>query len=260
MEKMSMKRYRAPAFVAAALLGLAACGGGNNDTPPLTGAVRVANGITDSTGLDMSVGGSKFTGIALGTASDVAYEPVNAVSSYKADLSSNGTNFTVDGIGIRQDKVTTVFAFGEIAAGTQGGFYVEESLDAPASDQSVVQPVHAAAAASTTAPTLNFYFVTPGACATALNGATVNGSAVFKTAPASSFTLARGSYEICVTDTAGTVLFDSGPKGIAFPSPSANVFQIAAYDAPSGEGNGSSLILSLLDNNGGTIALYNLEH
>jgi hypothetical protein len=255
-----MKRYRAPALAGVTLLALTACGGGNNDTPPLTGAVRVANGISDSAGLDMSIGDSRFTGVALGTASNVAYAPVNAVSSYKADLSSNGANFTVDGIGIRQDKVTTVFAFGKIAAGTQGGFYVQESLDAPTSGQSVVQPVHAALAASTTAPTLNFYFVTPGACATAVNGATVNGSAVFKTAPASSFTLAGGTYEICVTDTAGTVLFDSGPKGIALPSSSANVFQIAAYDAPSGQGNGSALILSLLDNNGGSLALYNLEH
>ena len=256
-----MKRFRVPAFVGAALLGLAACGGGNNDTPPLTGAVRVANGITDSTGLDMSIGDSKFTGIALGTASNVTYAPVNAVSSYDADLSSNGAHFKVDGIGIRQDKVTTVFTFGEIAAGTQGGFYVQESLDAPASGQSVVQPVHAALAVSAITPNLNFYFVAPGACATAaLNEVTVNGSAAFKIAPASSFTLARGPYEICVTDTAGTVLFDSGPKGIAFPSSNANVFQIAAYDAPSGEGNGSNLILSLLDNNGGSMTLYHLEH
>jgi hypothetical protein len=57
-----------------------------------------------------------------------------------------------------------------------------------------------------------------------------------------------------------TKLFDSGPKGITLPSSSANVFQVAAYDAPSGEGNGSGLILSLLDNNGGSLPLYNLEH
>ena len=257
---MTMKQYRIRVLVGATLAGLTACGGGNNDTPPLTGAVRVANGITDSTGLDMSIGDSKFTGIDLGVASKLAYAPVNAVDSYKADLSSNGANFSVGGIGVRQDKVTTVFTFGKIAAGTQGGFYVEESLDAPANGQSTVQPLHAALAVSTTAPTLNFYFVTPDACATALNGATVNGSAVFKTATASSFTLAGGTYEICVTDTNGTVLFDSGPKGITLPLSGANVFQLAAYDAPGGEGNGSGLILSLLDNTGGSQALYNLEH
>ena len=137
---------------------------------------------------------------------------------------------------------------------------MQESLDEPANGQSVVQPLHAALAASTTAPTLNFYFVTPGACASALNATTVNGSAAFKTATASSFTLAAGSYEICVGDSAGTVLFDSGPKGITLPVSDANVFQLAAYDAPGGEGNGSGLILSLLDNAGGSVVLYNLEH
>lgn len=253
-------RYNSASLVGAALLGLTACGGGNNDTPPLTGAVRVANGITDSTGLDMSIGDSKFTGVDLGTASKLSYVPVNAVDSYKATLSSNGVTFSVEGVGVRQDKVTTVFTFGSISAGTQGGFYVEESLDAPASGQSIVQPLHAALAASTTAPTLNFYFVTPGACATALNGATVNGSAVFKTATASSFTVAGGTYEICATDAAGSVLFDSGPRGITLPISNANVLQIAAYDASSDAGNGSGLALSLLDNNGGSMALYNLEH
>jgi hypothetical protein len=44
------------------------------------------------------------------------------------------------------------------------------------------------------------------------------------------------------------------------PISGANVFQLVAYDAPDGEGNGSGLILSLLDNTGGSQALFNLEH
>jgi hypothetical protein len=59
---------------------------------------------------------------------------------------------------------------------------------------------------------------------------------------------------------ASVELFDSGPMGIGLPFSNANVFQIAAYDAPSGKGNGSALMLSLLDNNGGNSALYNLKN
>jgi hypothetical protein len=72
--------------------------------------------------------------------------------------------------------------------------------------------------------------------------------------------LTTGTYEICVADAAGTVLFDSGPTGIALPLANADVYQIAAYDAPSGKGNGSTLMLSLLDNAGGNIALYHLKN
>ena len=57
------------------------------------------------------------------------------------------------------------------------------------------------------------------------------------------------------------MVFDSGPTGIALPtSSSIDVYQLAVFDAPSGQGNGSTLVLSLLDNNGGTTVLYNLKH
>ena len=55
-------------------------------------------------------------------------------------------------------------------------------------------------------------------------------------------------------------MFDSGPTGVTLPLSNANVFQIAAYDAPSSKGNGSTLMLSLLDNNSGNTALYNLKN
>jgi hypothetical protein len=43
-------------------------------------------------------------------------------------------------------------------------------------------------------------------------------------------------------------------------TPPLTVFQIAAYDAPTGRGNGSTLVLSLLDNAGGNTTLYNLKN
>lgn len=255
-----MKQYRVPALVGAALLGLAACGGGNNDTPPLTGAIRVGNGIVDSTGLDMSITDTtSFSAIAVDSASNIKYIPVSAVVSYEAKLTTNGASFTVGGISADQDKLTTIFTFGEVGNGTQGGFPAEMSIKTPTSGQFVVQPVHAALLTSAAALSLNFYFVKPGVCTTAVTGATANGSATFKASPAS-FALASGTYEICVTDGAGTVVFDSGPAGIALPTGNADVFQLAAYDVPSGKGNGSTLMLSLLDNAGGNTALYNLKN
>jgi hypothetical protein len=255
-----VKYHRVPTLVGAALLALTACGGGDNNTPPLTGGVRVGNGITDSTGLDMSITNvTTFSGIGVDTASGINYVPISAVVSYEATLTSNGATFSVGGIGADQDKVTTVFAYGEMGSGTQGGFPAEESLDAPASGQFVVQPVHAAPLTSSTALSLNFYFVKPSTCSTAIVGATANGSATFRASPAS-FALTGGTYEICVTDAGGTIVFDSGPTGITLPLSNANVFQIAAYDAPSGKGNGSALMLSLLDNNAGNTALYNLKN
>jgi hypothetical protein len=206
--------------------------------------------ITDTT---------SFSAIAVDGASNIKYIPVSAVVSYEAKLTTNGSSFTVGGISADQDKLTTVFAFGEMGSGTQGGFPAEMSIKTPASGQFVVQPVHAALLASTTALSLNFYFVKPGVCSTPIVGVTANGSATFKTS-SGSFALPGGTYEICVTDGAGTVLFDSGPTGIALPTSNADVFQLAAYDAPSGKGNGSALVLSLLDNAGGSTTVYNLKN
>jgi hypothetical protein len=257
---MLMQYTKVPALVGTALLGLTACGGGDNNTPPLTGAIRVANGIVDSTGLGMSITDTTtFGAIAVESASDIKYIPVSAVVSYEATLTTNGSSFKVDGISANQDKVTTVFTFGEMSSGTQGGFPAEMSVNSPTGGQFVMQPVHAALLASTTALSLNFYIVKPGVCSTAIVGATANGTATFKASPVL-FAMAGGTYEICVTDGAGTVLFDSGPTGIALPTSNANVFQIAAYDAPSDKGNGSTLVLALLDNAGGNTVLYNLKN
>jgi len=260
METFSIKQLGMMTFVAAVLLDLTACGGGDNNTPPVTGGIRAANGIVDSTGLNMSVESvASFTGIAVDSASTISYIPVSVVESYNATLTSNGASFSLGGISADQDKVTTIVTFGEVGSGTQGAFAVEESVSAPGGNQAVVQPIHAALLASSTALSLTFYFVAPSECSSAVAAATAKGSATFKGSP-STFTLAQGTYEICVTDAAGTVLFDSGPDGIALPAANSNVFQLAAFDVPSAKGNGSTLMLSLLDNAGGNTALYNLKN
>ena len=84
-----LRRHRA--LVGAALLALTACGGGDNNTPPLTGGVRVGNGITDSTGLDMSITNvTTFSGIGVDTASGINYVPISAVVSYEAARQHSG--------------------------------------------------------------------------------------------------------------------------------------------------------------------------
>ena len=124
-----MRHQLTATFIATALLGLCACGGGDNNTPPLTGGIRVANGLTDSAGLDMAISNvTSFSAIAIDSASAINYIPVSAVVSYKATLTSNGSSFTLGGISADQDKVTTIFTFGEMGSGTQGAFAAEESV------------------------------------------------------------------------------------------------------------------------------------
>jgi hypothetical protein len=105
-----------------------------------------------------------FSAIAVDSASRIKYIPVSAVVGYEAKLTTNGSSFTVGGISADQDKLTSVFAFGEMSSGTQGGFPAEMSVNSPTNGQFVMQAVHAALLASATALSLNFYFVKPGVC------------------------------------------------------------------------------------------------
>ncbi|HZR38224.1 MAG TPA: hypothetical protein VFA75_22835 [Nevskia sp.] len=247
------KEGRIATLVGASLLGLCACGG--NNTPPGTGAVRLANGVTDSSGLNASISSvATFSGISLDTGSGLTEVPVG---SYNSQLTSSSVQFSVDNVGIDHNNVTTIFAYGVVGSGTQGGFTAEESIVAPTNGQAVVQPVHDARTASAVTPTLSFYLIRPGA---GIAGATPV-TAAFRASPPSS-SIAGGSYEIVVAN--GTsVVFDSGPMGITLPASSgADVFQIAALDATAAQNTqyGSAIVLLLLDNLGGNTALYNLQN
>jgi hypothetical protein len=249
-----MKSYSGLGIVGAGLLALAACSGGSggtsNSTPPLTGDFRVANGISDSDGLDAALSNvASFSDIGFGTASGMVTAPTG---SYKAQMTSNSDTFTVNNVSIDQDNVDTVFVAGTISGGTQNGFAAEESLDAPASGQFNVQFV---ADASSRSGPINFYLITPGGSTT---GKTANATVEypFDTAPSSPgfsavSSVAAGTYEIIVTNALGIQLFDSGTKGVALPT-AGNVLQIAAIDTASGS---SPISVLVLDNNGGNIDL-----
>lgn len=242
-----MKRRIVPSLVLAGL-ALAACN--SNTTPPLTGGFRVANGITDSNGLDASINDvATFSGIGTESGSGITDVPLG---SYKSQLTSNSKTFTVNNVSIDHNNVTTVYAYGSIGGGSEAGFPAEESLDAPTNGQAVVQAVHAAFAESGTNGTLNFYFVSPGS---GLGGATPF-AATFGQSP-SSHALTGAKYEIIVA--AGTTpVFDSGPTGISLPySDGSNVFQVAALDATGGNQSGSPIVVLILDNNGHQKLLLN---
>ena len=155
-----MKITLATMVAASCLLVLSACSN-SNSTPPGAGGFRVANGITDSNGLDAALGNvSSFSGIGFSTASGIVNPPEG---SYKAQLTSNSVSFTVNNVSIDHNNLTTVFAAGKIGSGTQNGFVAEENIGAPASGQFNVQFV--ADAASRTGP-INFYLVSPGGSTT----------------------------------------------------------------------------------------------
>jgi len=145
------------AIVGAGLLALSACSSDNNSTPPLTGAFRIANGITDSIGLDAALSTvASFSGIGYGTGSGIVNPPTG---SYKTQLTSNSVTFTVDNTSIDHNNLTTVFAAGQIGNGSQQGFVAEQNLQAPSDGQFNVQFV--ADAASRTGP-INFFLIAPG--------------------------------------------------------------------------------------------------
>lgn len=243
------------ALIGASLLALSACSNDNNSTPPLTGAFRIANGITDSIGLNAALSNvSSFSGISYGTASGIDNPPTG---SYKTQLTSNSVTFTVDNTSIDHNNVTTVFAAGQIGDGSEKGFVAEQNLQAPSSGQFNVQFV--ADAASRTGP-INFFLITPGGSTT---GKTANATVEYPfnaspSSPAFSTTtgVATGTYEIVVTNALGVKLFDSGTKGIALPI-AGNVLQIAAIDAPTGSSASTPLAVVVLDNNGGNTNLQN---
>lgn len=236
------------------VLAVSACGG-NNSTPPLFGNTRIVNGMTDSSGLSASINNvPTFSGINFGSASGIRTEPEGnykvQVSSASTANSSGNVTFTVDNVTISNDKMATVLTYGVLNSSTQNGFTASQSLNSPASGNFGIQPLHAAYSASLANPTLSFYLVAPGG---SIIGATPI-SAPFAQSTALA-TLARGNYEIIVTNGTRTV-FDSGPRGITLPPATTNVLQLAALDAP-GQPNGASISLLLLDNGGGVTPLLN---
>ena len=235
---------------------LAACGGSDvgSGISTAVGGFRAVNGLPDSTGLSVSLGGNATASTSFGA---VSANYVVATGSYTATLSSNTQTYQIAGVAVASDQLTTLYATGTIGA-THGGFAVEESLTAPSSGQILLQWVHAAYAESQSVPQFDVYLVAPGS---GITGATPT-MLVYGTG-STAVTLAAGTYEVVVTDpnSGNKVVFDSGSKGVSLPlagsSSSAFAIEIAALDAAGGSKDGSAISLLVLQNTGESEALFN---
>jgi hypothetical protein len=216
------------------LSALSGCGG--NSTPPLSGALRVSNGIADSTGLDVALTGiglpTDFQNVAFDSGTHIADVPEGSYMANFSTTDSGGdsVSFTVNNLAIDQNDVSTVFTYGTVTNNTANGFVAEEALDAPPSGQFVIQFVHAAYAESKTSAgqTLTFFLIAPGSSSTA---DPVYSTAVMFGNPSPSAAVNSGTYEILVQDSDGATIFDSGSDGIQLPSSASNVFQVAVLDS-----------------------------
>jgi hypothetical protein len=256
-----MKRYLVLSLIGSTLLGLYACSG-NNSTPPLTGAFRLVNGVSDSNGMSASAtsgfpssGNVDFD--AAGSVTDVPDGGYNVQVTPGA-----GNQFTVDNVGIQHNNQSTLFTYGSALAGTAKGFVAEENLSAPStSGDFTLQFVNDTSQPTTAA--LSIYLVPAGSSI-----ASVQPLATANAASASSdISVPAGTYEIIITNGTTTV-YDSGSTepGIVLPTPDTNVIQIGALDATAtqaeppaaGPGSYGSLItLIVMDNNGGQTMHYN---
>jgi hypothetical protein len=249
----------------AAALALSACGG--NHTPPLSGAFRLANLISDSGGLQAAIGPIPAVGpVDFDAASGLV---IVQEGSYRVHLSpgtAGAAAYDVDDVDIGQDTLTTLFAYGTVTGGgTHDGFTARESVLAPSAGQVRMQVVYAASGPADFG--YSFVFEPVGG-----SGQTGSASAVFgPVGPSQAISLAAGRYEIKVTGAPicqpgmvcpaiGEFLFDSGPQGVDIPGASgANVFQLAAADATADQSSQYSarVVLLLLDNEGGGKLLLN---
>jgi len=244
-----MKRYLIISLVGSSLLGLFACSNDNNSTPALTGAFRLVNGVSDSSGLSASAS----SGFA--SSGTVAFDAAGSVvdvpdGGYNVQLTpGSGNEFTVNNVSIQHNNLSTLFTYGSVIAGTANGFVAEENFGTPPSNDFTLQFVNDTTQATTTA--LSIYLVPIGtSIGTAQPAAQANAANASQ-----DVSFAAGTYEIIVTDN-GVTVYDSGSTGagIVLPTPDANVIQIGALDATAAQASangGAPITLLVMDNNGG---------
>jgi hypothetical protein len=247
----NIRQVLAPCIFAITALGAAACGSDNPINPPI-GQLRVANAITDSNPIDATVVNipSGIDNIAFGTGSGLKDIPDG---SYRVQLTTTTnagqSSFAADPTHIDKNHITTIYAVGRLAQGTQAAFVVEAPRTDVPGDKSELQFVNAAS--QQTGP-LDIYLTAPGA---SLVGVLPTTNLAFP-ASNSPALVTPGKYEIRVTPQGNplTVLFDSGPLGVQLPASTSQQFSLldsASATAP------PPMFLLVLTGGGGNFKILN---
>lgn len=226
-----VRRLLAPAVVIAAALVASACGNDENNPLDLPiGSLRLANGISDSNPIDATIVNipSGIDNIEFGDASSLKDIIEGSYTVRMTTTTGSGeVEFQVDSTPIDKDNITTVYAVGKISQANQAGFAVQVHINDVPNNQSEVQFVNAA---SQTVGPLDIYLTAP---ATLLASESPDATLAFK-ANSPLLLVPVGTYRIRVTPDGDptTVLFDSGPVGIALPA--GNGQQFALMDNTNG--------------------------
>ena len=249
--RLIVRGLLASGLLIATAAGVSAC---NSDSPVVlpVGQLRVANAITDSNPIDATISSlpSGIDNIGFGSGSGLKDAPDG---SYRVQLTtttaSGQATFSADSTPINKHHITTVYAVGKIASGTQAAFVVlAPRTDVPA-NQTEIQFVNASAA---TVGPVDVFVTAPGAT---LIGATPRANLGF---PASSTPalIAPGVYEIRVTTQGNplNVLFDSGPVGVTLSGGSSRQYGLLDNTNPA---IAAPIFLLVLSDTGGTAQIQN---
>jgi hypothetical protein len=291
-ERTEMNRYTLPslACVSVSALVLSACGGDNN-TPPGTGAFRLVDGISDSVGITASAtsGFPSTQPATFDSASSIVDVPEG---SYNVQLTSNGgssggssssssssssggssssssssgsssSSSSSGGAGAGNDQFTTVnnvsVDHNNLTTLYTYGSVLGGTANGFAVEENIGQPPSGDFTfqfvndtSQVATSTLNVYLVAPGT-------GSVSGAQPVATVNAQAASQANpftsGTYEIIVTNGLGIVMYDSGKNnsGIVLPTANSNVIQIGALDATASQSAqyGAAGITVLITDNNG---------
>ncbi|MFA5941897.1 MAG: DUF4397 domain-containing protein [Sinimarinibacterium sp.] len=219
------RRILASSIVIATALAASACGNDANNPLDLpVGQLRLVNAISDSNPIDATIANvpASIENIAFGDASGLKDVPEGSYTvRMTTTVNASQVEFSVASTPVDKDNITTVYAVGRMTDATQSGFAVETPITNVASDKSEVQFVNAASQPVTD---LDIYLTAPDAV---LSESSPISSLAFKaTSPPT--LVNQGSYRIRVTPLGNptSVLFDSGPTGIALPAADGEQFAL----------------------------------
>ncbi|WP_332067298.1 DUF4397 domain-containing protein [Aeromonas media] len=208
MENDQMKWIQRCAALAM-VLGLAACGGSENDSSPPNAAIRISHLAPDAPKVNVNVDGAPLlTAVDYGASSGL--KPVTAGSHEVAvdGILPSGTSTVIGPVSLdlKPDTQYDVLAVGKLEGSGDTAFgplVIERPNQAPMGGDIRVQVVHAAPGA----PAVDIHVTAPGAALTSPTLANIP----FKTY-SDPLTLPAGEYQIRLT-LPGTVdvVYDSGP-------------------------------------------------